>query len=200
MRRGVDFLQPLDRDVGVNLRRLQTGVTELLLDEVRLREVGLRGQTLGFGLRGNGRSRQKGRWLCGGFGDMRQGNPLAPVSLRPWASPQIASYLKFCLRVGQSTRDGSRSLACTCSTWARKTNSKSPSQRTRPSIAATMLREMSQPAIWHFAASFSWDQPRRFRVSRTLGPTIFLNVATVWNSRLDRNRRAEPYCPENQTR
>jgi hypothetical protein len=29
---GVDFLQPLNRDVRVDLRRLQTGVAKLLLD------------------------------------------------------------------------------------------------------------------------------------------------------------------------
>lgn len=80
---------------------------------------------------------------------------------------------------------GNRSAGLIRSTLASSMNSKSPTHRTLPSIAATMPREISQPAIWHLAANALCDQPRCARNCRTCGPTMFFRVGIVRIFRLD---------------
>ena len=79
----------------------------------------------------------------------------------------------------QSTRRGSRFAVSTPNTRASKMSSKSATHRTRNSIRATMSREMSQPANWHFAANTGCDQPKRQRCALTCGPTILRGFSLV---------------------
>lgn len=94
---------------------------------------------------------------------------------------------------------GNRSAGLIRSTLASSINSKSPTQRTLPSIAATMPREISQPAIWHLAANALCDQPRCARNCRTCGPTMFFRVGIVRIFRLDPTNQFPLNCLGFQT-
>lgn len=73
----------------------------------------------------------------------------------------------------QSIRCGKSSATVMPRTLAKTITSKSPTHLTRPSIAAIIPRETSQPASWHLAARAAWDQPSSARRFWTILPTTF---------------------------